>query len=53
MKYKDFPKPDLRRCFAVLLTIERLGEKATVHYVALELECTRAECCVTCCLRLA
>ncbi len=43
MRYKDFPKHDLRRCFTVLLTIERLGEKATAHYISLELECTRAE----------
>lgn len=43
MKYKDFPKHDLRRCFTVLMTIERLGERATAHYVSLELECTRAE----------
>lgn len=43
MRYKDFPKHDLRRCFTVLLTIERLGEKATAHYISLELGCTRAE----------
>ncbi len=43
MKYKDFPKHDLRRCFTVLLAIERLGERATAHYLSLELECTRAE----------
>jgi len=43
MKYKEFPKHDLRRCFTVLLTIERLGERATAHYISLELECTRAE----------
>ncbi|WP_028103111.1 hypothetical protein [Pseudoduganella violaceinigra] len=43
MKYKDFPKHDLRRCFSVLLTIEQLGEKATAHYASLALECTRAE----------
>lgn len=43
MKYKDFPKHDLRRCFTVLLTIERLGERATAHFLALELACSRAE----------
>ncbi|WP_374585717.1 hypothetical protein [Pseudoduganella sp.] len=43
MKYKDFPKHDLRRCFTVLIAIERLGERATAHYLSLELECTRAE----------
>ena len=34
---------DLRRCFTVLFAIERLGEKATAHYISLELECSRAE----------
>jgi hypothetical protein len=43
MKYKDFPKHDLRRCLSVLLSIEKLGLKASVHYVSLLLECTRAE----------
>lgn len=43
MKYKDFPKHDLRRCFTVLMAIERLGERATAHYISLDLECTRAE----------
>lgn len=43
MKYKDFPKHDLRRCFTVLVTIERLGERATAHYISQELDCSRAE----------
>ena len=43
MRYKDFPKHDLRRCFTVLMAIERLGERATAHYISGELECTRAE----------
>ena len=43
MRYKDFPKHDFRRCLAVLLTIENLAERASLHYVAQELECTRAE----------
>jgi hypothetical protein len=43
MKYKDFPKHDLRRCLSVVLSIEKLGIKASVHYLALSLECTRAE----------
>jgi hypothetical protein len=43
MRYKDFPKHDFRRCLSVLQTIEELGERATVHYVAQSLECTRAE----------
>jgi hypothetical protein len=43
MRYKDFPKHDFRRCLSVLQTIEEFGERATVHYVAKALECTRAE----------
>jgi hypothetical protein len=43
MRYKDFPKHDFRRCLTVLLTIEDLGPRATLHYVAQALECTRAE----------
>lgn len=43
MKYKDYPKHDLRRCFTVLMAIEQLGQRATAHYLSLELECTRAE----------
>lgn len=43
MRYKDFPKHDFRRCLAVLLTIEELGSRASMHYVAQALECTRAE----------
>lgn len=43
MRYKDYPKHDMRRCFALLLTIEKLAERATMHYLSLELGCTRAE----------
>jgi hypothetical protein len=43
MRYKDFPKHDFRRCLAVLLTVETLGPRASLHYVAQALECTRAE----------
>lgn len=43
MRYKDYPKHDMRRCFALLLTIEKLGARATMHYLSLELGCTRAE----------
>jgi hypothetical protein len=43
MRYKDFPKHDFRRCLAVLQTIDELRERATVHYVAQSLGCTRAE----------
>jgi hypothetical protein len=43
MRYKDYPKHDFRRCLAVLQTIDELGERATVHYAAQALACTRAE----------
>ncbi len=43
MEYKDFPKHDLRRVLAVLLAIERVGEGASLHYLSLDLNCTRAE----------
>lgn len=43
MRYKDFPKHDFRRCLAVLLTVENLESRASMHYVAQALECTRAE----------
>jgi hypothetical protein len=43
VRYKDFPKHDFRRCLAVLLTIDDLGTRASVHYVAQALDCTRAE----------
>lgn len=43
MRYKDYPKHDFRRCLAVLQTVEDLGERATLHYVAQALDCTRAE----------
>lgn len=42
-RYKDFPKHDLRRYLALLLAIERLTDRATMHYLAIELDCTRAE----------
>lgn len=43
LKYKDFPKYDARRLLVVLFAIERLGRNATLHYIAQEIECTRAE----------
>lgn len=43
MRYKDFPKHDFRRCLLVLVTLNELGERATLHYAAQALECTRAE----------
>jgi hypothetical protein len=41
--YKDFPKSDARRYFTALLAVDKLNERATVHYVALDIGCTRAE----------
>jgi len=43
VRYKDFPKHDFRRCLLVLVTLNELGERATLHYAAQALECTRAE----------
>lgn len=42
-KYKDFPKADARRYFVALLAVDRLKERATIHYVAQEIDCTRSE----------
>lgn len=41
--YKDFPRADARRYFVALLAVDRLKERATIHYVAQEIGCTRAE----------
>lgn len=41
--YKDFPKSDARRYFTALLSVDRLKERATIHYVAQDIGCTRAE----------
>lgn len=41
--YKDFPKSDARRYFVALLAVDRLKERATIHYVSLDIGCTRAE----------
>jgi len=41
--YKTYPKGDARRCFAVLLAVVRLNERATAHYIAQDVTCTRAE----------
>lgn len=41
--YKDFPKSDARRYFSALLSVDRLKERATIHYVAQDIICTRAE----------
>lgn len=43
MEYKDFPKHDLRRVLAVLFAVERMGGGASLHYLSLDLNCTRAE----------
>jgi hypothetical protein len=41
--YKDFPKSDARRYFTALLSVDKLKERATIHYVAQDIGCTRAE----------
>lgn len=41
--YKEFPKADARRYFVALLAVARLKERATIHYIALSIGCTRAE----------
>ena len=41
--YKAFPKADARRYFVALLAVDRLKERATIHYVSQEIGCTRAE----------
>ena len=41
--YKDFPKSDARRYFTALLAVDRLKDRATIHYVAQDIGCTRAE----------
>ncbi|MES2877541.1 MAG: hypothetical protein V4713_03895 [Pseudomonadota bacterium] len=41
--YKDFPKSDARRYFTALLAVDRLKERATIHYVSLQIGCTRSE----------
>jgi hypothetical protein len=42
-KYKDFDKYDPRRYLVALFALERLKERATAHYMSLEIGCTRAE----------
>lgn len=41
--YKDFPKSDARRYFVALLAVDRLKMRATIHYIAQDIGCTRAE----------
>lgn len=41
--YKNFPKSDARRYFVALLAVDRLKERATIHYIAQDIDCTRAE----------
>lgn len=41
--FKSFPKGDARRCFAALLAADKLKERATIHYIAREIVCSRAE----------
>lgn len=42
-QYRDFGKGDARRYFVVLLAVDRLKDRATLHYIAQEIGCTRAE----------
>lgn len=42
-QYKDFEKYDPRRYLVALFAVERLKERATAHYMAQEIGCTRAE----------
>lgn len=42
-RYKDFPKFDARRYFVALLSADTLKERATIHYIAEDIGCTRAE----------
>jgi hypothetical protein len=41
--YKEFPKADARRYFVALLAVDRLKDRATIHYIAQDIGCTRAE----------
>jgi hypothetical protein len=41
--YKEFSKGDARRYFTVLVAIANLGDMATLHYIAQNVGCTRAE----------
>lgn len=41
--YKSFPKGDPRRYFVILEAMARLKDKATLHYIALDIGATRAE----------
>jgi len=41
--YKSFPKGDARRYFTALLAADRLKGQATIHSIAKEISCTRAE----------
>lgn len=42
-QYKDFEKYDSRRYLVALFAVERLKERATAHYMAQDIGCTRAE----------
>ena len=42
-QYKQFPKGDARRYFSILLAIHRLKERATIHYVAQDVDCNRMD----------
>ncbi len=42
-QYKDYEKYDPRRYLVALFAVERLKERATAHYMAQDIGCTRAE----------
>lgn len=42
-QFKDFPRGDARRYLLALHTASRLKERATIHYIAAEIGCTRSE----------
>ena len=42
-QYKDFEKYDPRRYLVALFAVERLKERATAHYIGLEIGCSRVE----------
>lgn len=41
--YKSFPKYDPRRYFVVLDAMARLKDRATLHYIALDIGASRSE----------
>lgn len=42
-QYKDFEKYDPRRYLVALFAVDRLKDRATAHYIGLEIGCSRVE----------